>query len=122
RTSPAMCCSTFSNPGTTTCRSHLIKDDDPMHTLARRFGSVLGLFCFLLLATSSFAQTPPVRIMPLGDSITDGTAYGTAGVGGYRGPLYTLLTNAGFNVDYIGTLTNNGASIPDHNHEGHSGW
>ncbi len=68
------------------------------------------------------AQTPPTRIMPLGDSITDGTAYGAAGFGGYRGTLDTLLTSAGYNVDFVGTQTNNGENIPDHDHEGHSGW
>ena len=83
---------------------------------------VLTLFWLPLLATLSSAQTPPLRIMPLGDSITDGTASGTSGYGGYRGTLFTLLTNAGYNIDYVGTLTNNGANIPDPNHEGHSGW
>ncbi len=91
-----------------------------MHSPSRL--SVLALFCLLLSVAFTSAQPPPVRIMPLGDSITDGTASGTAGFGGYRGPLHTLLTSAGYNVDYVGTLTNNGASIPDPNHEGHSGW
>ena len=71
---------------------------------------------------SAFAQSAPLRIMPLGDSITDGTSAGTAGRGGYRGPLYDSLTTAGYNVDYIGTLSNNGALLADVNHEGHGGW
>ncbi len=75
-----------------------------------------------VLASRVGAQAPAIRIMPLGDSITDGTAVGTAGLGGYRGPLYTSLTAAGYNVDYVGTLSNNGAGIPDPHHEGHGGW
>jgi len=68
------------------------------------------------------AQSAPLRIMPLGDSITDGTNAGTAGRGGYRGTLYDSLTTAGYNIDYIGSLSNNGALLADVNHEGHSGW
>lgn len=62
--------------------------------------------------------TPPVRIMPLGDSITNGIA----NTGGYRKPLYDLLTAAGYNVDYVGTQTSNGSSTFDSDHQGHSGW
>ena len=43
----------------------------------------------------------PVKIMPLGDSIT----YGTEGTyGGYRGYLYDLLAAEGYNFDFVGTL------------------
>lgn len=57
--------------------------------------------------------------MPVGDSIT----YGAGAPGGYRAPLYRLMTNAGYNVDFVGTATDNGAtSLPDPDHEGHSGW
>jgi lysophospholipase L1-like esterase len=62
---------------------------------------------------------PPLRIMPLGDSITLGLSV----PGGYRAPLYQLLTNAGRQVDFIGTQTGNGvASLPDPDHEGYSGF
>ncbi len=61
----------------------------------------------------------PLRIMPLGDSIT----YGSSTAGGYRLPLYTALTAAGYNVDFVGTRTDNGAAgLPDSNHQGLSGW
>jgi autotransporter-associated beta strand protein len=77
----------------------------------------------LLAVTPVLAQPPPLRIMPLGDSITYGSNNSGTG-GGYRYPLYVTLTNAGYNVDYIGTQTSNthpglGDEI---NHEGHSGW
>ena len=80
--------------------------------------------CAVMLATSSaLSQPPPLRIMPLGDSITYGANNDGIG-GGYRYPLYVALTNAGYNVDYVGTQTSVthpglGAEI---NHEGHSGW
>src|SRR4029453_4018523 len=56
--------------------------------------------------------------MPPGSSITLGLSI----AGGYRAPLYQLLTNAGYSVDFIGTQTGNGtASLPDPNHEGYPG-
>jgi lysophospholipase L1-like esterase len=63
---------------------------------------------------------PPLRVMPLGDSIT----YGASTPGGYRLPLYVALTNQGFNIDMVGTATDNSASGlgSEINHEGHSGW
>ena len=45
--------------------------------------------------------------------------------GGYRAPLYQLLANGGFNVDLVGSLTDNPApSLPisDWYHEGHDGY
>lgn len=84
----------------------------------------------LLVSTAVFitaipclAQAPKIRIMPLGDSITYGANSDGIG-GGYRYPLYVALTNAGYNVDYIGTQTTIphaglGAEI---HHQGHSGW
>ncbi len=63
---------------------------------------------------------PPLRVMPLGDSIT----YGVSTPGGYRLPLYVALTNQGFNIDLVGTATGNSApGLGDEiNHQGHSGW
>jgi len=61
----------------------------------------------------------PVKIMPLGDSIT----YGQGAPGGYRAPLYQLLAAANFNVDFVGTQNNNPAAwLPSIDHEGHSGY
>ena len=77
-----------------------------------------GMFC--ALAVHAQTQNPSIRIMPLGDSITDGSPT----PGGYRYPLYVALTNAGYNVDYVGTLTINPTNALglEVNHEGHSGW
>ncbi|MCP4423576.1 MAG: hypothetical protein GY803_03695, partial [Chloroflexi bacterium] len=62
----------------------------------------------------------PVKIMPLGDSITKGSGIGT----GYRQPLYISMTNAFYNVDFVGKLTHGDTAVPpfDYNHEGHAGW
>lgn len=85
-------------------------------------GRLFSVFlAFLTACLSASAQTPPVRILPLGDSITFGSG-GTANLGGYRSKLYSTLTAAGYNVDYIGLLTTNSSGIPDPDHEGHSGW
>ena len=74
----------------------------------------------VIFSNATLAQSaPPIRIMPLGDSIT----YGSGTSGGYRLPLYVALTNAGYTVDFVGTQTDNGATgLPDSNHQGLSGW
>ena len=59
-----------------------------------------------------------VRVMPLGDSITDGLTV----PGGYRIGLWQRFTTAGYKVDFVGSLSNGPASLGDHDHEGHSGW
>jgi lysophospholipase L1-like esterase len=59
-----------------------------------------------------------VRVMPLGDSITEGTQV----PGGYRIGLWQRLAAAGYRVDFVGTQSNGPASLGDHDHEGHPGW
>jgi lysophospholipase L1-like esterase len=59
-----------------------------------------------------------VRVMPLGDSITDGTQV----PGGYRIGLWQRLTAAGYRDDFVGSQFNGPASLGDHDHEGHPGW
>src|SRR4051794_6728820 len=58
----------------------------------------------------------PFRILPLGDSITEGTV-----AGGYRAPLYAALVADGFTVAYVGDQTTNpGGGLPagQDRHEG----
>ncbi len=63
-------------------------------------------------------NAPLLRVMPLGDSITEGYPV----PGGYRAMLYQLLINAGYNLDFVGTQTNNNVtSLPESNHEGWPG-
>ena len=90
-----------------------------------RFGTLLS--ASLLSACVAFgaaADNPVLRIMPLGDSITHGSQ--SVRGNGYRAPLYVALTNLGYNVDYVGTQTDNyGKTDPflaDSDHEGHSSW
>lgn len=59
-----------------------------------------------------------VRIMPLGDSITDGHDI----PGGYRIKLWQEFANDGRTIDFVGSGSNGPASLGDHDHEGHSGW
>ena len=59
-----------------------------------------------------------VRVMPLGDSITEGTQV----PGGYRIGLWQRLTTARYRVDFVGSQFNGPASLGDHDHQGHPGW
>jgi len=77
-------------------------------------------------ATTSVAQpapSEPVRIMPLGDSITQGDADHDT----YRRPLWKSLQVEGYDVDFVGSLRgNHRGPAPrddfDRDHEGHWGW
>ena len=72
--------------------------------------------------TSSRAAEPPVSIMPLGDSITDGLAasHFCCGVpGAYRINLDAHLRAAGYAFDFVGSRTS--GPQPDKDHQGHPG-
>ncbi len=60
-----------------------------------------------------------IRIMPLGDSITEGEK--SSDGAGYRSALYHRLTAFGSRFDFVGSL-NYGTGFPDTEHEGHPGW
>jgi lysophospholipase L1-like esterase len=75
--------------------------------------------------------THPIRILPLGDSITQGGNTDRAEYS-YRYPLFYALKNAGYDIDFIGSLkqglnadatwsAKNGVAF-DPDHEGHYGW
>ena len=94
----------------------------------------------LLLAVAACAalgEAPPapLRLLPLGDSLTMGcgssacaaanwTASCGKDVGGYRLPLWAALTAAGVNVTMVGTQRSGPAWAPAAatSHEGHPGW
>jgi len=61
---------------------------------------------------------PTIKIMPLGDSITDGITV----PGAYRTRLWKNITSNGYNVDFVGSMTGGPSDLGDKNHEGHSGW
>jgi lysophospholipase L1-like esterase len=86
-----------------------------------RWLTVFLLGIVLAFASTALASTlGPIRIMPLGDSITYGT--NSTGTVGYRRPLYQLLSGAGQNVDFVGSQTDGALQDFDQNHEGHRGW
>jgi lysophospholipase L1-like esterase len=69
-----------------------------------------AILCFAFLVTcgllATSASAAPLRIMPLGDSITagyvDNYTWKTPFTFGYRGRLYMLLTKAGYKVQFVG--------------------
>ncbi len=91
----------------------------------RRWITAAGLGLVLAVG-SAVAGTAPaqaesnggVRIMPLGDSITDGFNV----PGGYRINLWQRAVAGGYTVDFVGSAFNGPAGLGDHDHEGHSGW
>ncbi|QNP68071.1 RICIN domain-containing protein [Streptomyces roseirectus] len=67
---------------------------------------------------ASAAPTTPLRVMPLGDSITWGV--GSSDGNGYRGLLWDKLMADGHPLDFVGTGRAGSMSDPDN--EGHSGY
>ena len=93
---------------------------------------VIFIFFVVLTAPGSFAgEAPPLRILPVGDSITQGGRADREEYT-YRYPLFGLLTDAGVHFDFIGSLKvglQPNATWPDYkgkpfdpDHEGHYGW
>ena len=91
---------------------------------------ILGMLLFIVCSTA-FGQSDVIKIVPLGDSITQGvgndypdpTGYDT-----YRRRLYQMLTKAGYKVDFVGSM-NKTWECSDHanddfdpDHEGHFAW
>ncbi len=72
----------------------------------------------LFQASGCAVDSIPLRIMPMGDSITYGFNY----PGGYRIRLERLLTQAGVSFQFVGSLSNGPAELTSKNNEGHSGW
>ena len=82
---------------------------------------LVSVICVIgIMSTVQSAITGPVKIMPVGDSVTAGI--GSTGNGAYRTDLYKHYTNAGLNIDFVGSQSGGPSSLPDKNHEGHSGW
>jgi lysophospholipase L1-like esterase len=77
---------------------------------------VLGGAAGLALPAKTAAQ---VRMMPLGNSITDGD--GSSNGGGYRYFLHNRLKDAGIAFDFVGALAG-GSGFADNEHEGHGGF
>ena len=87
-----------------------------------RYGKILTLVALFGLTLGS-AKEQSIRIMPLGDSITQGYR----GHDSYRRELWLKLNQAGARVDFVGSLKKNYWGMPLHtdfdmDHEGHWGW
>src|SRR5215469_12372235 len=74
----------------------------------------LALVGIALSDPAAHAQDP-IKIMPLGDSITVDDRSG-----GYRHLLYDLLTQDGISFKFVGSAKS--GDVPDAHHEGHPGW
>lgn len=71
------------------------------------------------------AYSKPLKIMPLGDSITYGVVDSSKNdreSGGYRTPLWNKLVANGLGVDFVGSVSSGPSSLGDQDHEGHPGW
>jgi lysophospholipase L1-like esterase len=95
-----------------------------MRSTLRRLGAaasglVLALGLVVAAAAPALAESNGgVRIMPLGDSITDGFNV----PGGYRINLWQNLAAGGYTTDFVGSGVNGPGNLGDHDHEGHPGW
>jgi Ca2+-binding RTX toxin-like protein len=73
------------------------------------------------------AYNTPLKIMPLGDSITKGvlgesTYYDNDSSGGYRTGLWNRFVADGLKVDFVGSQSHGPTSLSDRDHQGHGGW
>ena len=77
-----------------------------------------------LTTSSTAAESGPITIMPLGDSLTagDDPTRPTTSPQSYRGYLYNSLLAAGYDVDFVGSQQNEAISGGDPDHEGHGGY
>ena len=87
-----------------------------------RNSKIFTLFVLCIFALGS-VKVQYIRIMPLGDSITQGYR----GHDSYRRGLWLKLKQTGFKVDFVGSLRKNYWGMPRHtdfdmDHEGHWGW
>jgi lysophospholipase L1-like esterase len=83
-------------------------------------GAVLALGAGATPARAADAPTlAPLKIMPLGDSITFGV--GSRTTSSYRVDLRRRLQTAGLDVDFVGSQSS-GSGGTDLDHEGHSGF
>jgi lysophospholipase L1-like esterase len=80
--------------------------------------AALAAATILAVGTASAESNGGVRVMPLGDSLTEGLSV----AGGYRIDLWSKLVAGGYKVDFVGSMSNGPSTLGDHDHEGHSGW
>jgi len=84
---------------------------------------VSAVLC-LIIVVSPLTGQEPVKIMPLGNSITEGYTDGSLPnelLRGYRYGLRYLLKNYGYNIDFVGSQTGGSAYFNDCQHAGIGG-
>ncbi len=92
--------------------------------------SILSLFMLsgLFLNPGRAISQDPIRIMPLGNSITYGNYHPETRpeglITGYRQSLWLMLTEAGYDIDFVGTRSTGADAVPafDPDNEGYPGW
>ncbi len=89
-------------------------------------GSDIQQYTLTISTPPQFTCAAPVRIMPLGDSITAGKSSGVDDVTrqiSYRKDLWESLLAGSRSIDFVGSLINGEYYAGfDPQHEGHSGW
>lgn len=82
----------------------------------------LLLLTVIAVHALAFDASAKLIVYPVGDSIT----WGTTAAGGYRSPLYQKLTEAGYDVDMVGSVKDFADRVlidaGEEHHDGHSGW
>ncbi len=108
-----------------------ILDEVAIHRVALSPQEIAGHY--YLVRSYNATCTTPVKIMPVGDSITQGSASGADTENperddplywtSYRKDLWDSLLAAGANVDFVGSQQHgSGAGVFDYDHEGHGGF
>lgn len=89
----------------------------PRAALAAAVAAFIAALAFVIAQPTVSAAAGPVRIMPLGDSIT-----GSPGC--WRALLWNKLQTTGYtNIDFVGTLPPQGCGVAhDGDNEGHGGY
>jgi len=86
------------------------------------------ILSILLLFQAAATSQDPIRIMPLGNSITYGNYHPEIRpeglITGYRQSLWLMLQDAGYNIDFVGTRATGADAVPafDPDNEGYPGW
>jgi lysophospholipase L1-like esterase len=86
-----------------------------------RFHTLVYAACFFLVFSSFRSPAQTLRILPLGNSITEGTDGNPPAESqriSYRFALYSMLTTSGYDFDFVGHRWSGYGIFPDANHGG----